>query len=661
MSKFFYSIVGGGSSDSGGQYTDSSIRVLEGLEAVRERPGMYIGSTDAKGLHHLIWEVLDNAVDEVLAGYANEVTLVLKKGHVISVSDNGRGIPTGINPQTNISNLVTVFTYLHAGGKFDNNSYKTSGGLHGVGSTCVNALSSSLEVNVFRNGEEHYVSFKNGGKIKEQPKVVGPCEEGKTGTTVTWKPDFTIFEKTEYDVDLIESRLTKLAYLNKGKKFVFVNELNKGETKEFFFEEGIKDWVINLNSERKPIHDVIFIHSEGKVKNRRAPEILNAISISCAFQYTFEENAIIHSFCNNIDTASGGTHLESFKDGLLSCIRERAIEAKIIKEAIDLTKSDVLAGLTAVVSLNYSSPEYSGQTKEILSNIEIKPFIKEEVEIIFARFLEENPEQRKAILQRVDQERNFRLKLEAARQADRKLAMEGFMSFAGKLADCTTKSIEFSELYVVEGDSAGGSAKSARNREYQAILPIKGKLINVWKRTKYAAVLENEEIKSLISAVGCSFGQSFDISKLRYNKLIIMTDADVDGSHIRILLLTCIYKFMRPLIENGHVYIAQPPLYRAFTNKETKYLFDDKKKDEFLKGLSNPKSWEISRFKGLGEMSPEQLWQTTMDPENRTISQVTIKDIESTKLTFDDLMGKKVQPRTAFIFENYANAKNLDI
>ncbi|OAL10308.1 DNA gyrase subunit B [Candidatus Mycoplasma haematobovis] len=660
MSKSFYLIAGGDSSDSGGQYTDSSIRVLEGLEAVRERPGMYIGSTDSKGLHHLIWEVLDNSVDEVLAGFANEIKLTLKKGHVISVSDNGRGIPTGINPQTNISNLITVFTVLHAGGKFDNNSYKTSGGLHGVGSTCVNALSSFLEVNVYRNGEEHYVSFENGGKIKDEPKMVSKCEEDKTGTVVTWKPDFTIFEKADYDANLIESRLTKLAYLNKGKKFVFVNEITK-EEKEFFYEEGIKDWVINLNADRKSIHDVIFIHSEGKVKNRRAPEILNSISITCAFQYTFEDSSIVHSFCNNIDTASGGTHLESVKDGLLSCIRERAIEAKIIKEAIELTKSDVLAGLTAIVSLNYSSPEYSGQTKEVLSNIEIKPFIKGEVELIFGRFLEENPEQRKVILQRVDQERNFRLKLEMARQADRKLALEGFMSFAGKLADCTTKSIEFSELYVVEGDSAGGSAKSARNREYQAILPIKGKLINVWKRSKYTAILENEEVKSLISAVGCSYGQTFDISKLKYNKLIIMTDADVDGSHIRILLLTCIYKFMKPLLEHGYVYIAQPPLYRAFTNKEVVYLFDDKKKDEFLKNLSNPKSWEISRFKGLGEMSPEQLWQTTMNPEERTISQVTIKDAEAAKVTFDDLMGKKVQPRTEFIFENYANAKNLDI
>ncbi|AEG72356.1 DNA gyrase, subunit B [Mycoplasma haemofelis Ohio2] len=662
MFKFFSESAGNDPKDfgKGGNYTDSSIKVLEGLEAVRERPGMYIGSTDSKGLHHLIWEVLDNSVDEVLAGHADEVVLTLKPNHVISISDNGRGIPTGINPQTNISNLITVFTILHAGGKFDNNSYKTSGGLHGVGSTCVNALSEFMEITVCRNGEEHFVSFKNGGKIDKEPTLVSQVPAERTGTKVTWKPDFSIFDKSDYDVELIETRLERLAYLNKGKRFVFDNQISN-EVKEFFFKEGISDWVTNLNHSRKAINDVIFLKEDGTVKNRRTPDVQNSISISCAFQYTLGDAPIVYSFCNNIYTASGGTHLESFKDGLLSCIRERSLEAKLIKESVDILKSDILAGLTAIVSLNYSNPEYSGQTKEVLSNIEIKSFIREKVEELFGRFLEENTDQCKAILQRVDQERNLRLKVEMARQTDRKLALEGFMSFAGKLADCTTKSVDFSELYVVEGDSAGGSAKSARNREYQAILPIKGKLLNVWKKTNTSSIVENEEIKSLISSIGCAYGDKFDREKLRYNKIIIMTDADVDGSHIRILLLTFIYRFMRPLIEEGHVYIAQPPLYRAFTNKEVVYLFDDKKKDEFMADKGKSKSWEISRFKGLGEMSPEQLWQTTMNPEERIICKVTVEDMEQVTGIFDDLMGKKVHPRTEFILANYSNIRNLDI
>lgn len=633
-------------------YTDSSIRVLEGLEAVRARPGMYIGSTDSKGLHHLIWEILDNAVDEVLAGHANEVTLTVKPDHVISVSDNGRGIPTGINPDTNTSNLIVVFTILHAGGKFDNTSYKTSGGLHGVGSTCVNALSTFMNVTVYKDGQEHFVSFKDGGKIDTEPKLVGSVDPNKTGTTVTWRPDFTIFEESEYDLELIERRLKQLAYLNEGKKFVFVNEI-KNERKEFYFENGISDWVSDLNVGKESLHEVLLIKESGTVKNRRNPKINNQIDIFCAFQYTMDDSCISHSFCNNINTEFGGTHLESFKEGLLASLRKRGVEEKIIKDAEEFEKSDVSSGITAVVSLRYSNPEYSGQTKGVLSNIEIKKFIRDQVEVFFDKFMEENPESKLLILQRIEQAMKLRLKLEMTRQVDRKLALDGFLSFAGKLADCTIKDVEISELYVVEGDSAGGSAKSARNREYQAILPIKGKLVNVWKKRNISAVVDNEEVKSLLSAVGCAYKDKFDISKLRYNKLIIMTDADVDGSHIRILLLTFIYQFMRPLIENGHVYVAQPPLYRASNNKESKYLFDEEARIKFLKESSNNKKWDISRFKGLGEMSPEQLWETTMNPEKRSLFKVNIDDAILANKTFERLMGKSVKPRAEFIKDNW--------
>lgn len=644
-------------------YTDESIQVLEGLEAVRKRPGMYIGSTDSKGLHHLIWEILDNAVDEVQAGYADEITLTVKPNQVITISDNGRGIPTGVNTITGTSNLLVVFTVLHAGGKFDNVSYKTSGGLHGVGSTCVNALSKFMEVNVCREGKEYCVSFEGGGKVKQEPKEIGEVPAEKHGTIVTWQPDFSIFDKEDYDLDLIKERLYTLAFLNKQKKFIFFDSI-RDERKVYYFERGIEDWVEQLNESKEVISGLVYVKAEGNVKDRRKPDQINRIDVECAFQYRMDDETEIKSFCNNISTLQGGSHLEAFKDGLLDCIRTRAVENKIVKYADSIEKQDVVNALVAIVSLRYSNPEYSGQTKGLLSNTEIKKFIRTEVETAFNQFMEENQEDMKRILERVKQSMQTRLKIEMTKKADRKIAREGFLSYADKLADCTLKDSEVSELYIVEGDSAGGSAKSARDRDFQAILPIKGKLMNVWKVKNRMKFSDNQEIKNLIASIGCGYeygNAKFDFSKMRYNKIIIMTDADVDGSHIRTLILTFIYKFMFELIEKGYVYVAQPPLFKASTARgETKYFQDEKSKDEFIQ--SNKRGWEISRFKGLGEMSPYQLWDTTMNPKTRTLLRVTVEMAkEAQDSLFEDLMGDDVSPRTKFIMDNYHKATTVDV
>lgn len=639
-------------------YDDDSIRVLEGLKAVRERPGMYVGSSGSKGLHHLIWEILDNSVDEILAGYANTLTIIMKPDNVITIIDNGRGIPTGINKQTKVSNLETVFTILHAGGKFENSTYKMSGGLHGVGATCVNALSKFFEVTVYRGGEEHFARFVNGGNVDVSAKLVNSNAGKKTGTSITWQPDFEILEKNDYDLDLIKERLKTLAYLNQGAKFIYINE-NTNEKQEYIFANGIKDWVELINKGKQPLHEIIHVKKNGKVKNRK--DEFNDITINIAFQYVLDGKTEIFNFCNNISTTAGGTHLESFKDGILTSIRNKAVEAKIVKNPYDIIKTDILNGLCAIVSIYYTNPEYEGQTKGILSNSEIKSFIKDEIFENFNRFLEENPKEKEIILAHIEREFNLRVKLELTKQSERQLAHEGFLSYAGKLADCSIKNVEFSELYIVEGDSAGGSAKSARSREFQAILPIKGKLINVEKNRNLHLILNNTEIKSLISAIGCSHSQNFDLTKLRYNKLILMTDADVDGAHIRVLLLTFIYKYMAPLVEHGHVFIAQPPLYRASSNKDVKYIFDDKELQKFKNKEKGTSNYEINRFKGLGEMSPEQLWETTMNPATRTLLKVEIADLIMAEKTFNKLMGKNVEPRKNFIISNYKNIKNLDI
>ncbi|AGX88816.1 DNA gyrase/topoisomerase IV subunit B [Mycoplasma parvum] len=636
-------------------YDDSSIQVLEGLEPIRKRPGMYIGSVGIEGLHHLIWEALDNAVDEVTAGYASQIKLTLEENHIVSVEDNGRGIPIGINSQTGLSNVVTIFTYLHAGGKFDNSSYKTSGGLHGVGIKCVNALSTFLEVNICREGKEIYTKFSNGGKVETEPSTI---REGvtQTGTKIRWQPDFTVLDPNSYDLELIKERIKNLSFLNKNISF-YLEDKRTGENIEFLSEQGLTDWIGEINQGTEVVHPIqnIFI-DEKKIQRKGKTKIMKC---EISFQYVSNRNSsIIHCFCNNIKTPLGGTHLEAVKEGILSCVREAAVEQRMIKNQYELIKDDIVAGISLVISLYYEEPSYKGQTKDSLISNEIKPILKEEVHQWLHKSFEEDVDSSKLLLEHIKREYLRRLHREEFNEMSKNVQQENLLGFAEKLADCTIKDRACSELYIVEGDSAGGSAKGARNREFQAILPIKGKLANASKNTK--KILKNEEVANLINAIGCSYGSAFDIESLKYNKIILMTDADVDGSHIQVLILNFFYQYMKNLLESGHVYLARPPLYKASSRKETVYLFTDEEKEEFNNTKNKNRSFEISRFKGLGEMSPSQLWETTMDPKTRTLSQIKIEDDEEAQKTMEKLMGKKVKPRRKFIEDNYDKAM-LDI
>ncbi|ADX97574.1 DNA gyrase/topoisomerase IV subunit B [Mycoplasma suis] len=633
------------------EYGDSSIQVLEGLEAIRVRPGMYIGSLGVEGLHHLIWEALDNAVDEATAGYATEIKLTLEEEHIVSVEDNGRGIPIGINPQTGLSNIVTIFTHLHAGGKFNNSSYKTSGGLHGVGIKCVNALSTFLEVNVCREGKEVFTKFTEGGKLESQPSVISESVGSKTGTKIRWQPDFSVLERNDYDIGLIKERLQNLSYLNKNLSFIFENK-NTGEVEQFLSSQGLADWVESINQGFETVHPIQnIVIEEQQVKKK---ETVNSLRCEVSFQYSLErDHPVIYSFCNNIKTSLGGVHLETVKEGILSCVRQYAEDWKIIDDKYKWIKEDVISGISLVVSVYYTDPSYKGQTKETLISNEIRPILREQIEGKLHTSFQDNIEVAKLILGHIQQEYRKRINREQMLEMSKKIHKENLLGFAEKLADCTIKNPEFSELYIVEGDSAGGSAKGARNREFQAILPIKGKLANASKKKN--KIFDNEEVKNLITAIGCSYGHNFDISKLRYNKIILMTDADVDGSHIQVLIMNFFYKYMKPLLENGHVYIARSPLYKASSKKETIYLLDEEEKREFEKN-NKSSSYEFSRFKGLGEMSPAQLWETTMDPKRRTFLQVQIIDDPKTQATMEKLMGAKVKPRKIFITENYSKA-----
>ncbi|CCE66539.1 DNA gyrase/topoisomerase IV subunit B [Candidatus Mycoplasma haematominutum] len=640
-------------------YGDADIQVLEGLEPVRKRPGMYIGSTGIEGLHHLIWEVLDNAVDEAVAGFAKNIFLTLERDRIVSVEDDGRGLPTGINPQTGDPTIITIFTRLHAGGKFDNTSYKVSGGLHGVGVKCVNALSNFFEVTTTRNGETYYAKFMHGGKEYTGPELVRKDEKIPSGTKVRWQPDFTILEDNQYDISLIKERLERLAYLNKQITFVFENKLS-GEKKIFRSEGGLSDWVEQLGVGLEAIYPTQSFLLDRQTIEKKGKK--NILELEVAFQYiSNKSSSTIFSFCNNVYTPLGGSHLESVKEGLLSCVREISFhEIKKIKNIYELTKEDIISGLNMVLSLRYTEPSYKGQTKESLVNNEIRSVIKGEIDQKLHFFFEEHPDGKEAFLTHIERARQNRLQREAISDLEREIQRDNSLEFAEKLADCTIKNPDFSELYIVEGDSAGGSAKSARNREFQAILPIKGKLINVAKLSSWAKASKNQEICNLITAIGCSHSTNFDIEKLKYNKIVLMTDADVDGSHIRILILTFLYKYMTPLIENGKIFVAQPPLYKASSKKESIYLWSEEDKREFEKKRGKFSGFEISRFKGLGEMSPAQLWETTMDPQRRTFLQVKIVDPEKSDKTIEDLMGKEVKPRKIFIRDNYFIA-NLDI
>jgi len=633
-------------------YGDSAIQVLEGLEAVRKRPGMYIGNTNEVGLHHLVWEIVDNAVDEALAGYCDDIEVEIGKNNVITVKDDGRGMPTGMNEKTGLSTIETIFTVLHAGGKFGGGGYKVSGGLHGVGASVVNALSEWLEVKVYRDGKVYYQKFGDGGKPVEPLKVIGECNKERTGTTVSFKADPTIFETTIYRYEILHKRLQEMAFLNKGIRII-LTDLREDERKDVFhYNGGIIEYVSMLNKDKKALHEqVIFV--EG---------IQDEINIEVALQYNDSYNANIYSFTNNIHTTEGGTHEDGVKQALTRVVNSYARNAKILKDNDEnLTGDDTREGLTMIVSCKHPNPQFEGQTKTKLGNSEVKKIASDIFVEGFERYLMENPDSAKLIVEKCITASRARLAAKKARELTRRKGGLDLPNTWGKLTDCSSKDATISELFIVEGDSAGGSAKGGRNPKTQAILPLKGKILNV-EKARLDRALANEEIRSMITALGTGIGDEFDISKLRYHKIIIMTDADVDGGHIRTLLLTLFYRFFKPIVEGGYVYAAQPPLYNIKHGKTTKYAIDDKELEEYIKELdAKGAKYEVSRNKGLGEMDPDELCETTMNIENRTLLQITIEDAMAADRAFEILMGEEVEPRRKFIEENARYADNLDV
>jgi len=635
-------------------YDASDIQVLEGLEAVRKRPGMYIGTTDVKGLHHLVWEIVDNAIDEALAGYCDTIEVIINKGNSITVKDNGRGIPVDIHPKTKKSTVETVYTVLHAGGKFGGGGYKVSGGLHGVGASVVNALSSWVEVTVYKNGNIHNIRFENGGHTTEPLKVVGDCEADRTGTWVTFKPDPEIFDTDIYDYNTLKVRIRELAFLNKGLKITLRDDRDEEDTtgETFIYEGGIKEYVKFINQEKTAIHENI-IHLEGTEDN---------VLFEVALQYTNGYNDNIYSFVNNINTHDGGTHEEGVKRALTRVINSYARKTNILKEKDEsLTGDDVKEGLTMIVSCKHPNPQFEGQTKGRLGNSEVRKLADNVFSEGFEKFLLENPDEARTIVEKAILACRARNAAKKAREITRKsdLAMTNFF---GKLSDCKSKDPKVSEIFIVEGDSAGGSAKKGRDAMTQAILPLRGKILNV-EKARLDRALGNEEIRTIITAFGTGIGEDFNLEKLRYDKIIIMTDADVDGSHIRVLLLTLFYRFFKPIVEAGHVYAAQPPLFRIMHGKTRKYVLDEKEKDEYLASLPDNvrNRAEIARMKGLGEMDAVELNETTMDIEKRTLRKITVDDCVAADAIFEKLMGDEVEPRRAFIEENAKFVENLDI
>lgn len=637
------------------EYDASQIQVLEGLEAVRMRPGMYIGSTAKEGLHHLVWEIVDNSIDEALAGFATHIQVFIEADNSITVVDNGRGIPVDIQAKTGRPAVETVFTVLHAGGKFGGGGYKVSGGLHGVGSSVVNALSTQLDVRVYKNGQIHYQEFKRGAVVADL-EVIGTTDV--TGTTVHFTPDPEIFtETTEFDYKVLAKRIQELAFLNRGLKISITDKRSGMEQEEHFhYEGGIGSYVEFLNDKKEVIFDTP-IYTDGE---------LEGIAVEVAMQYTTSYHEVVMSFANNIHTHEGGTHEQGFRTALTRVINDYAKKNKILKENDDnLTGEDVREGLTAVISVKHPNPQFEGQTKTKLGNSEVVKITNRLFSEAFQRFLLENPQVARKIVEKGILASKARIAAKRAREVTRKKSGLEISNLPGKLADCSSNDASQNELFIVEGDSAGGSAKSGRNREFQAILPIRGKILNVEKATM-DKILANEEIRSLFTAMGTGFGADFDVSKARYQKLVIMTDADVDGAHIRTLLLTLIYRFMRPVLEAGYVYIAQPPIYGVKVGSEIKeYIQPGIEQEELLKtalekysvGRSKP---TVQRYKGLGEMDDHQLWETTMDPENRLMARVTVDDAAEADKVFDMLMGDRVEPRREFIEEN-AVYSTLDI
>lgn len=633
-------------------YGADNIQILEGLEAVRKRPGMYIGSTSIRGLHHLVYEIVDNSVDEALAGYCNEIQVFINEDNSITVIDNGRGIPVGINHKAGIPAVEVVFTILHAGGKFGGGGYKVSGGLHGVGASVVNALSNYLEVEIFHEGKIYKQRYER-GHVCYPLKVVGECEPEKTGTKVTFLPDDTIFEETVFDHDILKQRLREMAFLTKNLKIVLTDLREENYQKVFHYEGGIKEFVTYLNSSKTPLYEDV-LYFEGKKDN---------VYVEVAMQHNDSYNESAFSFVNNINTPEGGTHLAGYRNALTKTFNDYARANKLLKESeSNLSGEDIREGLTAIVSIKIEDPQFEGQTKQKLGNSEARGAVDSIVSEQLTYFLEQNPTVAKIICEKSILAQRAR---DAARKARdltrRKTALEG-MALPGKLADCSDKDPKNCEIYIVEGDSAGGSAKTARDRATQAILPLRGKILNV-EKARLDKIYGNAEIKAMITAFGTGIHDDFDISKLRYHKIIIMTDADVDGAHIATLMLTFIYRFMPELIKQGYVYLAQPPLYKLEKNKKIWYAYSDEELDNILKEVGRDQNNRIQRYKGLGEMDAEQLWETTMDPERRVLLKVVMDEEAQSELdlTFTTLMGDKVEPRRLFIEENAKFVKNLDI
>lgn len=634
-------------------YDASDIQVLEGLEAVRKRPGMYIGTTDVKGLHHLVWEIVDNSIDEALAGYCKNIEIIINKDNSITVKDDGRGIPVGIHEKTGISTVETVYTVLHAGGKFGGGGYKVSGGLHGVGASVVNALSSFVTVTVYKDGKIHETKFANGGKIVQKLTVIGDCDINRTGTTVTFKPDDSIFDTTIYDYETLKVRTRELAFLNKGLCLTLRDDRDDEDTRGeiFHYEGGISEYVRFLNKNKTPLHEKI-IHLEGEE---------DGVMFEVAMQYNSSYTDNIYSFVNNINTHDGGTHEEGVRRALTRIINNYARKNNILKNQDEsLTGDDVKEGLTMIISCKHPNPQFEGQTKGRLGNSEVRKIADSVFATGFERFLLENPEEAKIIVDKALTASRARVAAKRARELTRRKGGLELTTQWGKLADCSSKDPKESEIFIVEGDSAGGQAKQGRDAKTQAILPLRGKILNV-EKARLDRILGNAEIRSMITAFGTGIGDEFNIEKLRYHKIIIMTDADVDGSHIRTLLLTLFYRFFRPIIEEGHVYVAQPPLYKITHGKTFKFVLTDDEKDEYIASLPPTTKYIINRNKGLGEMDKEELCDTTMNIEHRTLRKITIEDAMLADQVFETLMGEEVEPRRQFIEENAQYVSNLDI
>ena len=644
-----------------GSYTADDIQVLEGLQAVRKRPGMYIGTTSSRGLHHLVYEIVDNSVDEALAGYCTHIEVFINPGNSITVSDNGRGIPVGINHKTGMTAVEVVYTILHAGGKFGGGGYKVSGGLHGVGASVVNALSSWLEVTVRQDGKIHVIRFENGGHVKEKLHVVGTCAAEDTGTSVTFQPDSSVFQETTvYDYDIIKARLREMAFLTKGLKITLTDLREEGKQENgeprkdvFHYEGGIREYVAYLNRSKTPLYSEILYFDGTK----------NNVYVEVSMQHNDAYNVSEYSFVNNINTPEGGMHLTGFHNAMTKTFNDYARKNGILKDSEqNLSGDDIREGLTAIVSVKVEDPQFEGQTKQKLGNIEARGAVDSVVSEKLTYYLEQHPDVAKTICEKALLAQRAR---EAARKARdltrRKTALET-MSLPGKLADCSDKDPKNCEIFLVEGDSAGGSAKSARNRFTQAILPLRGKILNV-EKAREDRIYGNEEIKAMITAFGTGIHEEFDIAKLRYDKIIIMTDADVDGAHIDTLMLTFLYRFMPELIRQGHVYLAMPPLFKLERNKKVWYAYSDEELAGILNEVGRDNNNRIQRYKGLGEMDPEQLWETTMDPERRILRRVNIDEESESEvdLTFTTLMGDQVEPRREFIEQNAKFVQNLDV